>query len=437
MQEAEALDFLKGHTITYKSDAELMELYRGCAKRAASMPPRSMDAALADIEGFPEKLREVAADRWMLKVIEGKTWTFKRVEIDKLVCLQKYINVDYAEGLDRGQDLSSLPVAMDFFLTDKFLHHMTKDTNEPSVNLYAIHSEGTDMRVLGSTETVDSSDSTKVVSFRIGWGPPQTQVVHLRDRYILANGYHRAFLSRLRGERMMPCVLIDGKNYSDLDSSGQPVFFGEELVMSDRPPMFVDFFSESISPIVRMRPMGKVVVLQPDEFELSPEQAPGYLEALPSIRGPIELNVTMKTQFENVTIAKEDWNQYFLDDGTMLFMRQIMNKVKVIIGQKGEISYQPVLSEPIAAPVCPDGLMGPPSAEKWTEDELKTSVAVRRLGFKRIVEATNEYVLWNNDKVTLTMRLIGVSKTNRFNELGEPIYLYDTIPTTGFIGGTS
>ena len=147
----------------------------------------------------------------------------------------------------------------------------------------------------------------------------------------------------------------------------------------------------------------------------------------------MSLDVTMKTQFAEVSIGKEDWNQYFLEDGTVLFMRQIAKRARAMLMRDGTWAYQPELEEPIAATICPESALGAPSRERYSSEQLSSSVLIHHVGFKRIAEPTNEYVLRNNDKITLTLTLLNVAKTDKFNDAGEPIYLYETEPILGFI----
>ena len=437
MREAEAVDFLESLTISSKNRSQLRETYRRAAAAATAVPVRNLDARTAEIDGFTDKLAQVKGNERMKELVAGKTWSFKLVEVDKLVCVQKYVDLDHIERISKGLDLNSMEAAIDFCLTERFSPQDFDLTEEKSANLYAVHVEGSDLRVFKSARQTDEQASCITVSFQVGWRPAQIQVVHLEDRYILRNGYHRAYLAKSQGVGMIPCVLIEGQNYSDLDNEGQPVFFAEGQIMSERPPMFSDFFSDAISPLVKMRAMGKVIVLQPEEYALPVDQAREYLAALPSSRGSRNLDVTVTSTFLNVPIDREGWNQYHLDDGTMLYMRQVARGVRAYPLKDGTPGYLLDVSEVIAAAMCPNRALGEPSAEKYSEDQLKSSVVVKRVGFKKLVETRNEYILPNNDKAILVLRLINVSKTDKFNEFGEPIYLYETKPIISFIRSRS
>ena len=433
MQEAEATRFLEGLAYWGVSPSQLKEMYRSASAAVASLPPRDLTSRATKVEVNEDVLGRVSADHDLSKIAKQGSWEFGTVEIDSLVCLQKYIDLEHARKIIEGVDIRSATTTMEFFLTERFLRHGSEVTSSESSNLFAVRAEGPDLRVVRSEQRLDEDGTTRTISYKLGWAPSPTQVVHLDGRHILKNGYHRVYAARASGLTSIPCVLIEGSAYSDLENPGQPEFFSQEKVMSDRPPIFADFFSDEISKVVKTRALGRVIVLQPEEHLLSAEEARRYLSALPSTRSPEPLSVSIRSQFTSLAIGREEWNQYYLDDGTMVYLRRVAKRAKVVLLKDGSHAFEPELSELITTEICPEKVMGPPSSERYSQERLESSITVKHLGFRRLFETTSEYVLPHNDKITVSPRLVGVSKTSLFNEVGEPIYLYETSTQTGFI----
>src|SRR5207245_4877326 len=114
----------------------------------------------------------------------------------------------------------------------------------------------------------------RMFGFATGFGIPYTQVAHFRDRYVLKNGYHRAYMIRKAGLRRMPCILVEAENLADTGSA-RPGFFQEPLLMSRSPPTISDFFDDAIAPPLKMYPLTKVIRIRAEEFAL-----PGVAQAL-------------------------------------------------------------------------------------------------------------------------------------------------------------
>ncbi len=426
MKEPEARTFLADCVFPEDAGSRLEAL---CARAGRALDPVGPEGLIPDVvedDGTSARLDEIARNPRIAEVVKDNSWSLRLVEIDRLACFQKRVNVDYAESVSSGVDLSSPQTLTDFCLTEKYLKRRSELNDERPDHLYAIRADGTDLRVLRSREETNESDSSRTISFQVGWGPPFVQVVHLADRYVLKNGYHRAYGIRSHGGRTMPCVLIEGRRYSELGSPGQPWCFGEEKVMSTRPPVFADFFSDEISSGVRMRAQGKVITVQPEEYLMPLDQSKEYLSSLPSHRRPVNLQVEMRAAFLNVSIVKEGWNEYRLEDGTLLWMRQITKRVNMSRASDGGLEYAADNSDPIVMTICPLELMGAPSTGDRGGGDLRGSIVNENMKFTRLMETRNEYLLPTGDRISLVLRLLKVSKTSRFNGSGEPVYICDT-----------
>jgi hypothetical protein len=75
-------------------------------------------------------------------------------------------------------------------------------------------------------------------------------------RYVLAQGYHRAWLLRSRGVEMVPVVVIHVPTPMDLTAPG---FIQLPHLLSNRPPTVDDFFNDEVSVDVDVRAMMSTV----------------------------------------------------------------------------------------------------------------------------------------------------------------------------------
>ena len=81
--------------------------------------------------------------------------------------------------------------------------------------------------------------------FSIHGGSPFIEVAEFSGRWILRDGYHRAYGLLQAGISSVPAVIIRAKTIAAVGAT-EPWFFGEELLLSDRPPRVVDFLEESM-----------------------------------------------------------------------------------------------------------------------------------------------------------------------------------------------
>lgn len=78
--------------------------------------------------------------------------------------------------------------------------------------------------------------------------------------------------------------------------------------------------------------------------------------------------------------------------------------------------------------MVPDNLMGTPAKREYTPKELFDSIVAGDMKFEIIEESWNEYRL--KDGITLKIKptLVKVSRTDKFDRKGEPIYLVNSEP---------
>jgi hypothetical protein len=97
-----------------------------------------------------------------------------------------------------------------------------------------------------------SNAATFVLASRVG------------DRLFLRSGIHRAYLLASLGLKTIPCIVVN-ESQIPLLSGGYPAFSATALTLP-RPPLFKDYFDESLSLTARLQRMTKVIRITAEEF---------------------------------------------------------------------------------------------------------------------------------------------------------------------------
>lgn len=125
----------------------------------------------------------------------------------------------------------------------------------------------------------------------------------------------------------------------------------------------------------------------------------------------------------------EDWSEYKLEDGAILKARFVLIKVldATEYDEQGNPIYD-VNSTNAVGVFVPEKLRGNPSKERYSRNELEESIVKEDMEFERIKEGWNTYELENGAKISVKLILAAVSRTNKFDSRGEPIYIFNIQP---------
>jgi hypothetical protein len=126
--------------------------------------------------------------------------------------------------------------------------------------------------------------------------------------------------------------------------------------------------------------------------------------------------------FINFKTLKENWNAFELDDGSIILLKIVVIKMSQLEEREESFGLR-VNSRDIIGILSKPELHGEPSYKKHVREELEASIIEEDIGFKQIKGSWNEYKLENGHTFYLKPILTMASRTDRFNENGEPIYL--------------
>lgn len=416
MDQAYAKWFLTNRCLLPEAAGDVNILINRCRAGAIA---RDVPTLKPEIIALPENAltSQIKNDKRIHDMARGMPWSLAQVEIDPLVSLQKDVNVTYADGILREFSLEDLDERIRLCLTDVKTARTAQFFEARGSHLFAIKSAGTDLRVVDSEMTQVPERGEVKMSFTVGWGHPFVTVFRIGERYVLDNGYHRAYALRKSGVKHIPCLLIEANNYDDLQLAGEPSLFGPETILGPRPPTFSVFFDERISPRVKIRPFSTVVIIRPTITSLDSEKVESYFSSQTSATQDLSLP---GLAYVDLTPRFEDWSAYLLEDGTMLKLRAVLTMGRRL--PDGALGGA-MISDHLWFTNPPRGRKGPKSPPVRSSEELNASIVRRNMKFTIVKEPVNEYVTEKGEMVLLTLRLLTVSKTSRYDANGDPIYI--------------
>ncbi len=125
---------------------------------------------------------------------------------------------------------------------------------------------------------------------------------------------------------------------------------------------------------------------------------------------------------------KEDWNEYEIEDGSILHIKFVMVKIvrTKIPGGSGGYNYAFNNTNVV-------GVHSPkirkPETRKYYPDELKNSIIKTDMKYKVKKEVWNKYRI-KKDRTEILVKLVitDIQKSDKYDEYGDPHYLIRTQP---------
>lgn len=122
-------------------------------------------------------------------------------------------------------------------------------------------------------------------------------------------------------------------------------------------------------------------------------------------------------------IIKDNWSRYQLRDGTLLRIRKPVIKIlkTKIPDQFGRYNYlTPTMN--IYDVIVPPNMKNIPSIPN---QQVTAQDVLSEVDFDTINEDWSEYLLRNGTKIKVKPVVVKVTKTSKYNNFGDPIYLVD------------
>ncbi len=172
----------------------------------------------------------------------------KMVELGKLIACQTWVDT-HVSGSLHGASMQATPTFDEILNTCLPLSVIppTQIRAQPMPNGWIFYSMNNTLTAQGPGFNPATGQITLAVA-------PAANLMLVREqagRYVLANGYHRAWLLRSRAVSMVPAVVVPVASQQDV-LPGPEGFFKPGLLFGPRPPIIDDFFDATLSASLHM-----------------------------------------------------------------------------------------------------------------------------------------------------------------------------------------
>jgi hypothetical protein len=265
--EEEARQLLQGKALEQGKLDEIMKRWGIARALIETLPPLSHGPEVLPILE-PEALIEISkvmgrAD--CKQMFPDGTWSVSLLQLSGIIPFQPSIDLAYASNL--GEEVLNptdilFAVKLCFPYGKASTLAVSVDHPQKAITVSGINPS---LQVAGFQWGQQDAQGPLVISLYISAGPNLVQATRYRGRYFLTNGYHRTYRLMRAGFTHIPCLVRNANNIAETGALGAG-FFSESLLMSPRPPLFMDFADEVLAISVPMPAAKKVVRIRPDEY---------------------------------------------------------------------------------------------------------------------------------------------------------------------------
>jgi hypothetical protein len=137
---------------------------------------------------------------------------------------------------------------------------------DPAKQAFTVLSPNRNLRVVGQIRTpLPDSEGALGLGFVVRVMPSFVQVIRFQGRYLLHDGYHRAFGLLGRGIRYVPAFMRD---VAAIEEFAVPGMLPQSAFLGDRPPVLPDYHDDEVASSVRAPAPQKVIVIQGVELDI-------------------------------------------------------------------------------------------------------------------------------------------------------------------------
>jgi hypothetical protein len=252
MEQATAMDYLRNFCVVPDAgDPALLQQWEEARLRLGAPMAQAGAPNVSDIptEHRPY-LEGVIRNPRFADTVGTLPWSFQLVEVDRLLAYQAHVITRPATTTVTGGGPT-----VDEMLA-RCLPHALENVPYEIVSRpdgFAIRSPDLNLRMFhfGGPLAHNPIQQLILAGLAFGVASPLVQVVRLDGRCYLKNGFHRAYELRRAGADQIPCILLEGNDWSQVVPPG-PGAFGRDLrafLESEDPPTCGHFTQERAYPV--------------------------------------------------------------------------------------------------------------------------------------------------------------------------------------------
>lgn len=248
MSEGEAIGFANKFTLDPPAFMQAWSTHRTARPsmvRGYVLPRIEDIAAGTDVDAHVAQIR----NNPLFPLTYRQSPEFKLVELGKLIAMSHWVDTDISEAV-HGSGVDVASEAQRILGTCLPLEIIS-----PVRTVWQQMSKGVLVHTLDNTFDVQGMFVDCVngqVRFLVSPGANLMLVREYEGRYILANGYHRAWLLRSRGVTMVPVVIQKPPTRQE---AVPPGMIAPDIILGPHPPLVDDFLSDEMSLSVTVRSM--------------------------------------------------------------------------------------------------------------------------------------------------------------------------------------
>lgn|SRR5574341_1059050 len=259
MTASEAALWLSGRRSDLQNNPEYVQKANAAIRAAAARPSGLNQDGIIDANVVPISSHiEILMAHPASEPFRNEGWQVVIADLSKVIALQPHVlteqAIQRATPVQAGDMLSiarfSLPIPSPRSLPFQF---------DPTKNAYVLSSPNPNLRLAGQFQTSVQPGVT-ALGFLVAEMPSFMQVARYSGRFLLRDGYHRAYGLLKAGITRVPVY------YKEFATSGElslpQGLFPHDVFLGDRPPTLSDYLNDDVSADIQMPSTSKVVVIQ-------------------------------------------------------------------------------------------------------------------------------------------------------------------------------
>lgn len=120
-------------------------------------------------------------------------------------------------------------------------------------------------------------------------------------------------------------------------------------------------------------------------------------------------------------IVKEPWNQYEIQDGSILKIRTVLMKVERALEDK-QFKFN-MDTQNLTVIHAGSGLKGNPNPKPVSNSEIEKTIEKPNMRYNTIAQEFNEYALDDGTMIKIYTNVTNISRSALKNSSGDPVYL--------------
>ena len=266
MDRHDALVMLSGQRGEWRDRREHAERVEA-AKMAVARRPQCIDHSdsLGDCPGMLSRHIEMLKRQPTTATYFKEGWQVVMVDLAKVCAIQPHLCADQAT--DRVGDMDprdfetlasiSIPIEEPLPMSMSF---------DKAKQAWILSSPNMNLRIVGHYNFQVRPGVTGI-GFAVETVSSFMQVISYQGRYLLRDGYHRAYAFLRRGIRRVPVFFREFPTLRDVAQLNK--MLPQEAFLGDRPPLLRDYFDDEVCADVELEAAKKVIIIQGMELNVN------------------------------------------------------------------------------------------------------------------------------------------------------------------------